>query len=251
MLTLRGDWHGSVLRVSPAVRERALRILDAFLRALVERGYDVGLDLPRPAPRDYYKLKVIDGAEAIDILLTERAEQVRREPTQEKLPRKRGFAFASAPTYRPTQRLTLQLNALFGALARKSWSDSERRPLEGVLGDIVVAVDRAFAATRQHRAEEAARERAREQEQHRRRWEERRASHRKELVEHLVQTAADWSRAESIRGFLRAAAAATPADERDPQLTTWLAWAAGCADAIDPLRNGEPLARALEPPREE
>ena len=34
MLTLPGDWHGSVLRVSPELRERALRILDALLKAL-------------------------------------------------------------------------------------------------------------------------------------------------------------------------------------------------------------------------
>jgi hypothetical protein len=251
MLTLRGDWHGSVLRVSPELHERALRILDALLKALVARGYAVDLELPRSAPRDYYRLKIVAGPEAIDVMLSERAQQIPYEPTPGEQRQKSVRGFAPVPLYRPTHRLTLQLHALFDALPRRSWSDGERRPLEGALGDIVVAVDRAFAAIRHRRDAEAAQERAREEQQRHRDWEERRASHRKDLVEHIVRTAADWSRAESIRGFLRAAAAAIPVDERDAQLTTWLAWAAGCADAIDPLRKGEPLARALEPPSDE
>src|SRR5580700_4981471 len=120
--TLRGDWHGDVLRVSPESKDRALRLLDALLNALGARGYTIELDVPRPTARNRYKLKVLQGPETVHLMLSERRQQA--------------------------AHLRLQLHALFGALPRKSWSDGERRPLDDTLGNVVVAIDRAFAAIR-------------------------------------------------------------------------------------------------------
>jgi hypothetical protein len=59
--------------------------------------------------------------------------------------------------------------------------------------------------------------------------------------------AAAWQESRQIRQFLEAVDASLPDSEQHEGLSDWMAWARAYADARDPLRDPETIAKALQP----
>jgi len=230
MLIIPGH-ERSLLRVSVAGKQRALRILHALLTAFDGRGHQCRLQ------KGYskYALEVVVGGSPVGLTLHERSTLV--EST------------GAARTWRqhdsvPSGRLAL---AVGGPHSSFRWSDRKQRPLDDALGEVILDVEASAAhqveAGKRYAAEEAVRQR----EKARIRHEERRAAHRRALAEDLATMAAAWSEAERIKAFLDAASHAVPMGAQSQEFTDWLAWGRAHAAALDPLSRGERVAKPLEP----
>ena len=231
------------LAVSAALIDRALRVLDAAVKALDARGYpvSVGGDPPRTAAA------VLD--EAVGFRVGEGTRRQEREPTPAE--RKEDefwgrFRHLGSPRsyheWVPDGRLVLQV--MDGHAARRRWSDRSDRRVEQFLNSFVVGVVRAAESIQEARA--AAERRRREQEEWQRQWreaelrrleEERRRREEEARFAKLEAQAAAWAKAGQVRGLVSAvrAAEARGGVPAGGDLVLWLAWAEGKAAALDPI----------------
>jgi hypothetical protein len=74
MKWLRGPWSMATVRVSASAQARLLRILDALLRGVVQRGNAIQFEEPK-GPRDDTRLAALCRGQVIGISLAERATQ--------------------------------------------------------------------------------------------------------------------------------------------------------------------------------
>ena len=141
----------------------------------------------------------------------------------------------------PTGRLELTIHVRLDQPFRRTWLETEDRPLEGMLPEIVASflVIAPLLAERTRRREEEARafaerQRLAELERQRREQDDRRWTR-------FLQLASEWQRAELARAFIGRLrqldeSATEPIDGRS--LGEWLDWAEARAEAADPLRRG-------------
>ncbi len=230
-----GSGHaGPVLdiRVSPSARSRALRLLDALLKALEARGYSVSA-----------RGVTIEG-EMVPIRLTEKEDRVPHVPTAAELAEKRRAPWARIPTWDsvPNGKLSIHSNVYLGYRngIRRRWSDGRSARLENMLNDIVVGLVAIGSVLRQQ-AEERRREAEAWAEQQRLRQErERQARIEKARREALIASTDAWTTAERIRLFVAAVERrSTSGGEAMPEeLRTWVAWASRVVAELDPLAAG-------------
>lgn len=169
--------------------DRALRIMDALVKALEARGFPVSLSEPRPAepgrspwePGKRAEKGVTAfaiGEAMFDFGLRENTDIITIPPPP---PRKDAFWIRSAPTYkyRPNGRLTLELREAYCADGiRTRWSDGERQRVEGCLNAFIA---NAITIAERQRVDLIERERQRlEQEDRERRAHEERERQRRE-----------------------------------------------------------------------
>lgn len=228
-----GSWKEKYLdiHVTKESLDRALRIMDALIKGLEERGYLVEVTA---AERSETRVRI--GEDDVAIRLEERIRRTKRKPEPG-----RSWAWP-AYDYHPTGELTFRVtNGVYGERGRKSWSDGKRQHLEDCLNGIVVGLVAASEGLKERRRSwERQRHEAAERE--RLRLEGQREEEReKAKVQKLEQDAAAWVRASQIRAYVAAvyeqaerAGGVEPASE----LELWLRWASGYADRIDPLVEG-------------
>lgn len=131
---------------------------------------------------------------------------------------------------RPTGLLRLRFDNWFHSPVRHEWwNETEEKPLENRLREVIIGLFFAAAAERRRADERVEQERKRfeafEEEERRWRLEERRRKQRAR-VEALLKEADAWVQARRLRGYIDATCAHP--DEK------WKTWARGIADAIDP-----------------
>ncbi len=221
------------IRVAKSSAHRALRIMDAVVKALTGQGHRIGFQ--ESWKRTYV---VIDGEE-ICFILYERLKQVPHTKTPEEIKdEKRGYhGFAPAFDQLPTGLLTLSIDYP-GYLPCKRWGDTVKRKLEDRLDEFVAGLKLAAAharlITEKRREEERLREEARERE---RLAEELRAEEL-EKFEELEEQAGDWHRARVIREYIDAMEAALDAGLPEEELARrreYIAWAREKVAWLDPL----------------
>lgn len=252
------------LTVSPDCLERALRIVDALLKAMEAAGLEVEVaavgEAPK-APRSTYGYeqqesepsppervtRVRCDEEWIQFSLT---ESVRR--TQDKGP---PAPDGGAPRWEPreydyesTGVLALELTNVSAPGVRTRWKESKHQPLEQLLGHFVAYLPTVALSFKLEREAEAQRQAAARQtelrrlEEQQRRWEEESRRREEEKREHAFEAeVARWRRAQDIREYVRAALASLekrglPAEEKQAELDR-LSWALKYADRIDPLED--------------
>lgn len=227
MLVLPGD-GGSVLRVSPAARDRALAILDAFAKALVARGHEVVAVAPDRVAGPY-TFEVIVAGRGIALSLHERVRRggEHRQPS-------------------PSGCLVLRVGRTSGDRHR-SWADGRRTRLEDKLGQAVPGTEEVAAdqIAEDHRWDERMaryREAVRQQAAVRLR-----AEYGQALVRDLAEMAAAWRESRQLHLFLEAVDLSMPEDLRGPGFTAWMTWARGYAVQRDPLNWPDQIAKRLDP----
>jgi hypothetical protein len=124
---------------------------------------------------------------------------------------------------------------------KRSWAEKEGRSLDGSLGEVIVWIEWAAPILRE-------KERAND-ERNNREWQlyALRSDHERFLGEKLHKTIGAWSEATQIRRFLEAVERDVAPDLRETrELGAFVAWARVRADALDPLRRPEELAKDVD-----
>lgn len=226
------------VEVSPALVDRAGRILDALIRALEDRGHSM-----TAGEGEGPKTCVTVLSEKLSIRLEESLNC--EEKVESFLDHRREY------TYTPSGMLCLRINESAGSGHRRQWSDGKKR-LEDALNAVVVALVRAAETIKAVREGAEKRERERKEEQRQREEREKRQRQEAARVQDFEQKLAAWERADRIRAFVTAARAAAVA--RDGPITSgsalehWITWALRRADRIDPLTAERP-ERQWPPPK--
>lgn len=218
--------------VSPAARHRALRLLDALLKALEARGYAVSAH------------GVTIEGQIVPLGVVEKQDRKLHVPTAAETAQKRQYPPTRIPNwdYAPNGRLSIHTSAYvwWRKDLRKRWSDGRTARLEDMLNDIVAELVAIGAALRQRDDEQRREAEARAEQERQRQERARQARMEKARRENLVATTEAWTTAERIRHLVaeverRVASTSTAASD---EVQTWIAWATGVANDLDPLAAG-------------
>lgn len=220
---------------------RALKVLNALLLALDERGHTASW------PREEGALlsATIDG-EGVRFSVSEITDSVPHvlTPTEESHP-------WSAPKhdYKLTGRLQLQIDnlPLYMGPIRRTWADGKYQRVENCLGDFIVGLRVAAAAIKKNRQETEERERRREEERKQQEEERQKSEEQKRKAELVAELIGNWKEAARHREFAIAvetqAAQSNFSDAEKNDIQQVVEWTKEYADLLDPLRD---LPEAIE-----
>jgi hypothetical protein len=252
----RGEKSGPIVRVevSDPHRDRAVRVLDALLRAADALGWQFEApppptDEPRrhvsayehhlPTPPVFGQLVVED--EPFILRIDERRARSDHVPTDAEKAKLRRKEYVYMPhwDYEDTGELRLHLSEPKWNRALKTWKDSKTRRLEAQIPSILHALLDRSLQNKTDRLERARQEAEyREHERQRELILERREAHQK-LIHELEHQAGAWHRAQYLRRYLRAARRTTGTTTITANLQgesiDFLAWAEHYIDQLDPL----------------
>lgn len=229
------------ISVSEASLPRALRILDALVKALDARGMHLRID-PDGKRRTCLTLQ----GQVLAIRLVENTSRTEREFSEKERQDIKKYGYTYLPNrylYQQTGALKLGIIGSYYDELQKVVSDGKHQRVEQHLNEFVVKLE-AEAVHRKRREEHLEQQRRLWEEQERQRH-EREERERKEIerLKALEEEARDWKRAEDIRAYVAAMEAkATRAHgsiELDSELGQWIVWARHKADWIDPLVNAK------------
>jgi hypothetical protein len=232
------------VRVSPASKGRALRILDALVKACEVRGFEVRgseVQVSAASAQDAETIVKVYG-EDVRLALEERCRSVEHVLTAtERKDLAKGSAYW-VPKHDtvPTGLLFLQIDHFF---SKTTWRDSAKVRLETCLNDVMVAlVQTAILVVRPERLRHAAQERE---------WKE---SARREGIERrrreiLKKALEEWRYAHSLDEFIAALRPAMVSAGIDPLGSSaqaeWLRWLVDYRECVDPF---EELFEEIEKP---
>lgn len=231
-------WQRSALdlRVSRKMLARALRIMEALIKALEARGHKV--EVPKTGWQK--RACAVIGEEAVGMRLWERATRSERELTIEER-RKPPHAIYDRYVYNPSGRLTFTLDAVWAYGVKKNWTETEEEPLEEKLNEVVVGIVTAAHVARKNQQKRDEEERLRQEELLRRQEGERRSQEEEARRKALEVQSELWVKSRNLRAFLQACESliAERSGEIDPDSAEalWLRWAYSHADRLDPLKN--------------
>lgn len=224
-----GNWKTRYLDVdvSKPLLKRALRIMDAVLKAFEARGWHVSLG--KDGRNSYVEIL----GQRIPFGIREPRRQVRATEDDDDGRRNRRRE-------EPSGTLALVLRESWGRSVKKTVGESERRPLEERLNDFMVAaVKLAHQRAEWERRRRALEERCRAQEsarleaKRRREIEARRIGVLEAQAERLHQS----RRILELMAAVRSAAGARGAEVDRARLERWCEWAEARSQALDPLEE--------------
>lgn len=219
------------IMVTRGLLPRALRIMDALVKALEEGGHRVEATEPRPSTGSYYGgrdvmpgvTRVLIGEDWVHFSLNEKRTQVMETRRTDW-----GHTWQQR-AYPPTGALSLSITNAWRFSIRRTWSDGKRQRVEDCLGDFVSYLPVVAEELKGQRLEEERREQERLEAE--RRWEE--AEERRMAEERRVKDLLDqlkrWRLARDIRAYVEEVSRRSLGTSED------LAWALGYADTIDPI----------------
>ena len=210
--------------------DRAMRIYDAAIKAIEERGHTVEIQKYKRdnyAEPQYRTVVLVDG-ESVEIEITDTTRRIER-------PRERPADPYPKYEHVPSGRLTVVIRN--GTQAR--WSDGAKHTLESQLGKFIhgVAVAAVVLKEARRRREEYERQQLETQ---RRQWEE--AERRRAEAGRVRALNAAIDRIHSARWVREYLAQlkenlSTFAEANTPAMQDWLAWVESYAERIDPSRS--------------
>jgi len=208
------------IRVSKPAIGRALRIFQALIRALEERGYPIAIKDGRT--------EVTVLGEPVTIHMRERLKRVIRDLTPEEHQRRRQGSEVNPYVTHPTGELGFYLER--GCVSK----DSPKAPLEERLNQFIEALLRDAYRQKTWRAERERAEEERREAEKRRREREKRQQEELARMERFDKLAGWWRKNEERRAFLaRLREAIGPVEA----FAGWLEW------AEDYIRRSDPLER--------
>ncbi|MGA2440746.1 MAG: hypothetical protein ABSH08_07295 [Tepidisphaeraceae bacterium] len=224
--------------VSKANVDRAMRIMDALVKALEARGFPVSVADSEGSRATI--VRVLD--ESLKIGLSEKVDRKERPPTPKQLEEKARLGFSWERTvydYHPTGNLTLSILSGRCHNLRRNWTDLVRRRVESCLNPFIASLIKVAHQEKLDRIESERRERAWAEEQRLREEEARRIAEEKAKVENFDSVASAWRKSLELRAFVAALenAAVQKLGQIDPEsnLGRWLTWAKCHADGVNPI----------------
>ena len=228
--------RGVVVKVGRDSIDRALRILNALLKALVSRGFASADD------DGTSETTLTIFAEKVTFEIEDSLDRKEHEltPAEQKEKLRRPWMYSQPQyDYTPSGNLVLRITNPTSDVDRLTWADGRKQRLEKVLNSFVAGLIRAAAAGRKLRVwrENFERERAEEDRKRRQRDQLKRIEERSLWA--LFSEAAYWQKSQQIRAYVRAVKARAEKDLCDitpgSSLDKWMAWALKRADRLDPL----------------
>ncbi len=212
----------------------ALRILNALLRALEERGQPTSWSKEEGA-----LLTVgIDG-EAVRFSLSEVTDSVPHVLTPQEV---RSW-MAPKHDYTLAGRLQLQLDNLppYMGPIRRSWSDGKQQRIENCIGDFIIGLRVSAAVIKKHRQEVEERERRWSEERKQEEEERRKAEEHKRKAEFVTELIGNCEEATRLREFVKAIEERTArsdfSDDEKGDIQQVVEWTREYADSLDPLSD--------------
>lgn len=247
--------------VTQTTLDRALRIMDALLKALENRGLTIEVTAPQEAEQPSHHwtrgvTRVLVEDEWVEFGLSEQEDAIRApasEPPKHLSDWQRDYwirEHTPAPQYVPNGNLAIQIKTGEGLGVRRTWRDGKSQRVENCLSSFIVHLEATAKAIKDQREREERRRREwaeqqrRWEEERQRRWEEERRI--KELREQLER----WRLARDVRTYVEEIRATVR--EQGLCLSSGverrIEWAAAWADQIDPIP--EVLAGDFTPRKE-
>ena len=235
------------IQVSKNSLRRALRIMNALIKGLAERGFEVyQVD-------DSFEIQ-IDG-ERLGFGISEEVVSKKIQPKDTDLDGHYHFGHSRFEYERvPSGRLCLTIHdrsRFYYDNSRKNWRDTKRKQLEDSLDAFVIGLIKRAAKKKEYRRQEEEKERQRQEmarlrEEARQRQAElrRNIQEEQERVSKLVSDAENHQKSQQVRAFIAAVekehqngnAVYANADEFE----SWVKWARDQADRLDPLSDSPP-----------
>lgn len=214
---LRSTGSGNVfISVSPGLMDRALRIMDAFIKAMRQRGHDFLLE------GQFYKVVVF--GEAIGMALTEMQNRI-----------------SASDSWRTTiLKANGSLVFKFEEYVTTICKDGKEQKIEQQLSKIMARLELMAERIKKEREENERRwARMREEERIRKEFEERKKLEIKSFQQ-LTRAAGRWKEAQVMREYIdQREREALMANSLDEELTAWLLWARKKVDWYDPLLGSQ------------
>jgi hypothetical protein len=251
--------------VSSTTLDRALRVVDALVKALEERGHGVEVrevnlpvrehhyGAPPPAPEPEWHTVAVVGETAVRFGLEEGYDTIELPPPPPTGARETRSWDLRRPVKEriPNGRLTLTILNSPGS-ERRTLSDTKGEPIEARLGSFILLVEAVAVAIREAEAKAVRRaeERRREEEEYREAQEHRRRE--EALVKDLDERLNLWLAAGRYRQLAEAIEAMPATDGEEERRASWLAWLRSYAERVeravvhklpDPERGPEPSWR--------
>jgi len=238
------------VRVGQNASDRALRVMDAILKALdVSGAFVVPKGRQTKDGREKSMKAVIDG-EPVAFFLTEQFGSVPHTPTQEELRQKKQYSWFHIPEYdlQPNGRLTLSVDEYvwtYGQRSvRKQWADGDTQRLEKVLRSFIQGLGVVAVAVRSQRMEREEHERQRRETEERRLIAERQREEEEHRIATLNTQLTRWIKSRQIREYIAEMRTTEPLIVPESELGQWLTWAEHYANSVDPIRTA--IQRSVE-----
>jgi len=220
--------------VAPENVDRAMRILDALLKALDDHGCSV-----RAAGEgNGIKMLVEIEGELVPFYfaeITDRKQLVQPEPK---------YSWQKEYSYSPTGRLELEVSLRVHDGTRCRWADGKKQRIEKILGGFIDALFDFASFLRKRRRDQEERERRRLE------WEQQRSEKLKQIREEegrlkeLLAAVDAWHQSQRVRTYVEDVVERVKAHRSEEEIPdrfwTWVEWAQKQADRIDPLIEGPP-----------
>jgi hypothetical protein len=229
---------GFLLRIHPNSEGRALRIIDAFVKACVVRGF--GFKPGKRGARIGGQMRILVDDEEIEVAFEEKMRRESHKPTADEIARRKRSQFVYAPTYDyvPTDMLSIKIGPSYSSGLQSTWADTRHQRIDDRLNDVFVGIRRLSRWRKEERRKDAERQVRFEEVQRARAELRSRFEAEKKAVAQLEMDADSWRRAEAIRAYV--AAVGARADGTDAEQAAWIEWALAQADRLDPLRDNPP-----------
>ncbi len=226
-----GYGTGLPMSASGANLARAVRILDAFVKALEGRGFEIVTIEEWGRQVTVARL----GQETIEFSIKERLRRVphRLTPYERESLERTGSEPYKKFDLAPTGDLSLRLERLEWLSTPRSWSDGKKTSLEDKLGEAVVGVELAARELKTLRVRREA-DQARAQEVERqRRSEARRRELERRRNEQLREMAIEWHERRIITRFLDEVEEQLLGGSAAKEVSAFVAWARSSLGASD------------------
>jgi hypothetical protein len=244
------------IHVSQKTLRRALRIMNALINGLLERGFEVVKEDDGIWTRIY--------GENVGFGISEEIVAIHNKPKNISLEGSYSFGHSSYDYVREpsgTLCLTIKYEGYFGHESlRKKWRDTERKQLEDCLNSVITGLVKMALYKKEKRLQEEEQERQRQEKERRRKEQERRVAELKrkireeqERVERLIADAENFYRSKCIRDFIAAVENERQKNNQiyvsNEDFDAWSKWAREQADRLDPLVPNPPsiLDENIEP----
>lgn len=188
------------VRVSKESLPRALRIMNALIKACDARGFRISI-VPEDqySYRKSYKTCVSVLGETIEFGLREFLKQTKRKlsPAERK---DRPWANEFEFSHNPSGRLTFEIKTW--GCSRKNWADSEKKKLEACLNDFIAGLIKAAVELRTRDIEREQEARKREEQQRRQEEIAKRKREEDARLQTLLNQTENWYRSKQIREYI-------------------------------------------------
>lgn len=236
-------WHRQGL-LSPTSREReaklsmevgkeslprALRLMDALIKAFEKRGHKLVTEAKEFHSNVYFTIL----GEQFSIRVREKTKMIRTPESEQKKD-----YFSNKVRYEPTGELELHLRQKESSYSEETWKDGKRRRLEDQLNEVMIALIVGVEKERNWRIQREESERQRRADEIKR-WQQAQERRKEEQkIGELNKMVENWRQAASIRAFM-ADVKSTVEQRQGPnkegsELSVWMEWALNHAQTIDP-----------------